>query len=158
MKAISKITMKVLCGGKIEVPTARTLVATILGEIGGVKKQASAFDPDKTQYKFTGHFEGVIASTGEVVESGTAYFNDSLSELIASKEVGSMFAVKIFIEPSAKSPTKYAFDFESAIDSKPSDRLAALREAAGVKLLDKPVASAIAAPAKPAAVAQGKKK
>jgi hypothetical protein len=150
MKSVSKLTMKILCGGKIEIPTERQLIATVVGEISGIKKQASQFDPDKVQYKFTGHFEAVSAVTGEVIDSGTAYFNDSLSELIASKEVGAMFAVKVFIEPSAKSPTKYAFDFESAVDSKPTDRLAALREAAGVTMLPAPKQEkpAIAAPSK----------
>jgi len=143
MKSVSKLTMKILCGGKIEVPTARTLIATVIGEIAGIKKQASQFDPDKVQYKFTGHFEATSVETGEMFDSGTAYFNDSLSELIASKGEGAMFAVKIFIEPSAKSPTKYAFDFESAVDSKPSDRLAALREAAGVSMIPAPKKEAV---------------
>ena len=130
MKAVSKLTAKIMCGGEIKKnPTARTLLFTIYGEARSFKLAPNRFDPTKTDVKALGHFEVINATTGEEMASGVLFPPGSLGDMLIAAGEGASFAVRVYAEPSTQSPTGYAFDFESALEQKPDDRLAALRNA-----------------------------
>ena len=139
MKAISKLTAKHLAGGAIAAPAkdTRVLLATVYGEVRGFKITPSRFDPTKTDLKCLGHFEAITAE-GMEFSSGIFYPPGGMADMLEAAGEGTSFAVRIFIVPSDVAPKGYAFDFESAIEQKPDERLAMLRNA--VKALPAPVA------------------
>ena len=138
MKAISKLTAKHLAGGSITAPAkdTRVLLATVYGEVRGFKISPSRFDPTKTDLKCLGHFEAVTAEGAEF-SSGVFYPPGGMADMLEAAGEGASFAVRIFVVPSDVAPKGYAFDFESAIEQKPDERLALLRNA--VKALPAPV-------------------
>ena len=145
MKTVSKLTAKIMAGGSIAKPTEKTLLATLYGEVRGFKKSPSRFDPTKSDLKALGSFE-CLCATGEELASGTLYPPGAMSDMLEAAGEGASFAIRLYVVPSTQTPVGYSFDFESAIEQKPDDRFAALRQA--VKALPAPEQAKIAAPKK----------
>lgn len=125
MRLIGKITAKVVLGPNLKaIPedVGRVEAIRVQGRVDRVKVSPSALNPENIDVKLGGEFIATNCLTGEVFSSKTLYpMGMAMVEMMATAEVGSMFAVRIFLCHSKKTIQGYCFDFESALDMKPSD-------------------------------------
>ncbi len=138
-KVIGKITAKIVIGEALKQATLlkmedktcdRFEAMRIQGRVDRVKTSPSSLDPEKIDIKLTGEFIATNCKTGEQYQSATLYpFGSAMSDMMGQAEPGSMFAVRVFLAPSKKTVQGYCFDFESALEVKPSDAVARLGEA-----------------------------
>ena len=138
-KAIGKITAKVVIGEELkeafklkqeDKTFERFEAIRIQGRVDKVKTAPSALNPENTDVKLTGEFIATNCKTGEQFQSATFYpIGGAMCDLMAQAEPGSMFAVRVFLAPSKKTVQGYTFEFESALEVKPSDAVSRLSEA-----------------------------
>lgn len=154
---LRKLTIK-SCGlGVTEIKaavTAETKSADLL-KIVGITTGAKPGQTDKGEYlKLMGTFRAVNLLTGEVFDSAQAILPSFISDSLAvalqnSDEVE--FALIVGAKYDKSAVTEYAYTVRPLIETKVSDKMAALLDAAK---FDEPVAlpaPAAPAPAKPAA-------
>ena len=133
MKAIGKITAKIVLGEMLKtkpVEGSRVEAMRIQGRVDNVIAKPSALNPENMDVKLIGEFVATNMSTGEQFQSATLYpMGSGMVDMMSRAEKGSMFAMRVFIAHSSRSLTGYAFDFESALEIKPSDAVARLGDA-----------------------------
>ena len=75
-------------------------------------------------------FIATVLDTGEMYQSGALYpMGSGMTDLMATAQAGSMFALRVFVAPSSKTVQGYSFDFETAMEVKASDAVLRLGEA-----------------------------
>lgn len=145
MKQIGKITAKLVFGDALAEIAMATLkakaenkthsferfeIARIQGRVDKSIAKPSTLNPENIDVKLTGEFIATNVKTGEAYQSGTLYpMGAGMTGIMVNAEPGSMFALRIFLAPSAKAPQGYAFDFESALEVKASEAVARLGDA-----------------------------
>ena len=133
MKAIGKITAKIVLGDllKTKPPEGTRIEAMrIQGRVDNVVTKPSALNPENLDVKLTGEFIATNCTTGEQFTSATLYpIGSGMVDLMSKAEKGSMFAMRIFLAHSSRTVQGYSFDFESALEIKPSDAVQRLGDA-----------------------------
>lgn len=133
MKAIGKITAKVVLGKGLKAVSeevGRFEAIRVQGRVDRVKVSPSSLNPENIDVKLGGEFIATNCLTGEVFASKTLYpMGSGMVDLMADAEVGSMFALRIFLAHSKKTVQGYCFEFESALEMKPSDAVRELGNA-----------------------------
>lgn len=164
MKAIGKITAKAIIGVKLAEIMGANVAAKakneaytferfeamrIQGRVDKAVCKPSSLNPENIDVKLTGEFIATNCETGETYQSGTLYpIGAGLTELMAQAQPGSLFAVRVFVSPSAKTVQGYSFDFESALEIKASEAVSRLTEAFAALPAPGKTAAEKAAPAK----------
>lgn len=133
-KGISKITLKNVVPDFAQYAPKegepRVELMRVRGRIDKVHVTASTLDASKNSVRASGEFVATNCLTGEEFISNQLYPTGSgMSDLIEQAESGSMFALHLFFAYSARSVQKYAFDFQTALEMKPSEAVAQLAAA-----------------------------
>lgn len=145
MKQIGKITAKIVFGEVLAQIAMATLkakaenkvysfdrleVCRVQGRVDKAIVKPSQLNPENIDVKLTGEFIATNTVSGEVYQSGALYpMGSGMTDVMANAGAGSMFAMRIFLAPSAKTVQGYAFDFESALEVKASDAVQRLGDA-----------------------------
>ena len=133
MKAIGKITAKVVLGDLLKTKPAegyRAEVMRIHGRVDKVQAKPSALNPENMDVKLMGEFVATNVITGETFTSASLYpVGSGMVDMMARAEAGSLFAMRVFLQHSTRTVQGYSFYFESAIDVKPSEAVAQMGEA-----------------------------
>lgn len=133
MKAIGKITAKIVLGDLLKTKPAegyRTEVMRIQGRVDQVIAKPSALNPEQSDVKLVGEFIATNVQTGEQFGSATLYpMGSGMVDMMCKAEKGSLFAIRVILSHSARTLQGYAFDFESALEMKPSETVLRLGDA-----------------------------
>ena len=127
---ISKISAKSVGADFTNVKEETLDLFLVYGIATSVEKVETAYgDSDK----FSGQFEAVNKSTGEVFVAGQLYLPNALSKLLAGQlkgqeTVGVQFAYSIGTKPS-KSAIGYEYTVKEEVESDGVDNLSSLRNA-----------------------------
>lgn len=133
MKAIGKITGKIVLGDLLKTKPAegsRIEAMRVQGRVDKVIVKPSSLNPENVDVKLLGEFVATNVVTGEQFTSATLYpVGSGMIDTMSRAEPGSLFAMRIFLAHSTRTVQGYAFDFESALEIKPSDQVAQLSNA-----------------------------
>lgn len=133
MKAIGKITAKIVLGDLLKTKPAegyRAEVMRVQGRVDNVIVKPSALNPEQVDVKLVGEFIATNVLTGEQFGSATLYpMGSGMVDMMSKAEKGSMFAVRVMLAHSARTLQGYSFDFESALEMKPSETVLRLGDA-----------------------------
>jgi hypothetical protein len=145
IKGIGKITAKAVIGAKLAEIMQKKMTATakneaftferfeamrIQGRVDKCVVKPSSLNPDNIDVKLTGEFIATNLESGEVFQSGSLYpMGTGMADLMATAKPGSMFALRVFLAPSAKTIQGYSFDFETAMEIKPDEAVQRLGDA-----------------------------
>lgn len=139
MKAIGKITAKSVMGEQLGDAVKLKLdgksfnryeAMRVQGRVDRVKISPSALNPENTDVRLSGEFIVTNVTTGEIYQSATMYpMGAGMADMMASAEPGSLFAMRVFLAPSAKTVQGYTFEFESAMEIKASEAVSQLSNA-----------------------------